>query len=101
MQLINLTCHADRTEVHFEGGLDVSHAVVARERLTEALVRSLPLELEAARLERLDGAFLQLLVAFQRAAKARGLRPRWRSVSPVLRSAAEALGLIETLELPA
>lgn len=101
MQLINLTCHADRTEIHFEGGLDVSHAVAAREKLNEALIRSLPLELDAERLERLDGAVLQLLVAFQRAAQARGLRPRWRSASPVLRSAAEALGVTEALELPA
>lgn len=101
MHLINLTCHADRTEVHFEGGLDVSHAAAAREKLNEALIRSLPLELDAERVERLDGAFLQLLVAFRRAAQARGLQPRWRSVSPVLHGAAQALGLTDALELPA
>lgn len=101
MQSIHLTCHADRTEVHLEGGLDVSHAAAAREKLNEALIRSLPLELDAERLERLDGAMLQLLVGFQRAAQARGLRPHWRSAGPALRGAAEALGLAETLELPA
>ena|SRR6266481_5025526 len=101
MQSVNLTCHPDRTELNFEGALDASRAQAVYETLNEALIRALPLELHTAQVERIDGAGLQLFVAFQRSAHVRGLPVRWRSIGPAVRSGAESLGLAQALELPA
>jgi anti-anti-sigma regulatory factor len=100
MESVNLTCHTDRTELNFEGALDASRAQAVYETLNEALIRALPLELHTARVERIDGAGLQLLVALYRGAQARGLPLQWRSIGPAVRSGAESLGLAQTLELP-
>jgi anti-anti-sigma regulatory factor len=100
MHSVNLTCHTDRTDLHFEGVLDVSQTRAAYQTLNEALIRALPVQLHAAQLERLDTGGLQLLVAFHGAARERGLQPQWRSMSEALRSSAESLGLLPTLELP-
>ena len=101
MQSVSLTCHPDRTELNFEGALDASRAQAVYETLNEALIRALPLELHTARVERIDGAGLQLFVALHRGAHARGLSMRWRSMGPAVRSAAESLGLVQALEPPA
>jgi ABC-type transporter Mla MlaB component len=55
------------------------------------------LTLEAAAVESVDGAGLQLLAAFARAAKARGVAIRWREVPGALREDARRLGLDESL----
>jgi ABC-type transporter Mla MlaB component len=101
MQSVSLTCHTDRTELNFEGALDASRAQAVYETLNEALMRALPLELHTAEVERIDGAGLQLFVAFQRGAQVRGLAVHWRSIGEAVRSGAESLGLTQTLELPA
>lgn len=100
MESVNLTSHTDRTEIALQGVLDVSGARAGYQTLNEALVRALPLQVHAAGLERLDTAALQLLVAFYEVARERGLRFDWQSVSPALKSSAEALGLTEALGLP-
>ncbi|SRR5581483_3091264 len=101
MESVNLTCHPDRTELIFKGVLDVSCARNVYQTLNEALIRALPLEIDTGGLERLDTAALQLLVAFGRIARERGLHLRWSSVGQTLRSSAELLGLAAALELPA
>lgn len=101
MEPVNLTCHTDRTELVLDSVLDVSRARAAYDALNEALLRALPLDVEAAQVERIDTAGFQLLVAFHRSARNRGLALHWRSVSTALRSGAESLGLTEALELPA
>jgi len=58
-------------------------------------------QLDAAGVERVDTAALQLLVAFRREATARGQAPGWLGVSEVMRDAAGVLGLAQALELPA
>lgn len=58
-------------------------------------------QLDAAGVERVDTAALQLLVAFRREAVARGIPPVWQGVSATVRDAAKLLGLAQALELPA
>jgi phospholipid transport system transporter-binding protein len=57
--------------------------------------------LDATAVERVDTAALQLLVAFHRDALTRGGKITWTGVSTPLREAAERLGLIQALALPA
>lgn len=101
MQAVNLTCHTDRTQITLTGTLDVSGNRAACEALSEALTRSLPLEVHAADLERLDAAGLQLLLVFVQTAKQHDQALRWHSVSASLSASAELLGLARALELPA
>ncbi len=56
--------------------------------------------LEAGALARVDAAGLQLLAAFVRTARARGVRVEWRSPTPALREATRRLGLGPALRLP-
>jgi phospholipid transport system transporter-binding protein len=58
-------------------------------------------QLDGGAVERVDTAALQLLVAYRRAAAARGQQPAWQAVSAVMREAAGVLGLQQALELPA
>jgi ABC-type transporter Mla MlaB component len=58
-------------------------------------------EVDAAAVERVDTAALQLLAAFRRDAAAQGQAVAWLGVSGALRDAAVLLGLEHTLELPA
>lgn len=58
-------------------------------------------ELDARAVERVDGALLQLLVAFRRAAVAGGCTVSWLGASDTLREAADLLGLDKELDLPA
>jgi phospholipid transport system transporter-binding protein len=57
--------------------------------------------LDAAAVTRVDTAALQLLVAVQSDARARGEPIAWANVSAPLREAAERLGLTQALVLPA
>ncbi|MBI3898638.1 MAG: STAS domain-containing protein [Gammaproteobacteria bacterium] len=100
MESVQVTCHADRTELVLQGLLDVPRVRAVYQSLNQALVRALPVELHAADVERVDAAGLQLLLAFYRTARDRGLAPHWRSVSTALRNGSEALGITGALELP-
>lgn len=57
--------------------------------------------LDGAAVEKVDGAAMQLLVAFRRAAAAAGCAVSWTGVSDVLREATSLLGLDDELNLPA
>jgi len=57
--------------------------------------------LDGAAVEKVDGAAMQLLVAFRRAAAAAGCTVSWSGASDVLREAAGLLGLDAELDLPA
>jgi anti-anti-sigma regulatory factor len=101
MESVRFTCHADRTEVVFGRTLDASRVRAAYRHLDDVLNRGSPVELHAAGLDRIDAAGLQLLLAFVHAARTRGLKREWRSVSPALSASGELLGLSGALELPA
>lgn len=57
------------------------------------------IELNAWRIERIDAASLQLLVAFHREAQSLGYEVRWNSPSDSLRKAARNVGLTGKLGL--
>ncbi|WP_431634031.1 STAS domain-containing protein [Dyella sp. KULCS107] len=57
--------------------------------------------LDAAAVEKVDGAAMQLLVAFRHAAAAGACAVTWSAASDVLREASSLLGLDGELDLPA
>lgn len=57
--------------------------------------------LDAAAVEKVDGAAMQLLVVFRRAAAAGTCTVTWSAASDVLREASSLLGLDGELDLPA
>ena len=69
-------------------------------RLREAVGGSAAV-LDAAAVEKVDGAAMQLLVAFRRAAAAGACAVTWSAASDVLREASSLLGLDGELDLPA
>ncbi len=74
------------------------------EGIREQLVTSLKMatvKLDAASVEKIDTAGVQLLAAFQRDAREGGCEVTWVSPSSVLRDAVQRLGLTNVLALPA
>lgn len=69
-------------------------------QLREA-VRGSAAALDGAAVEKVDGAAMQLLVAFRRAAAAGTCAVTWSAASDVLREASSLLGLDGELDLPA
>jgi ABC-type transporter Mla MlaB component len=69
------------------------HAELGRHLVTGTVA------LEAAMLQRIDAAGLQLLTAFVRAAEGRGATIEWRAPSMALRDAARRAGLTAALHL--
>ena len=90
-----------QTEIVIEcnDGLDISLVSDFKEFLKQAAGQQLPVVLDAANLERVDAAALQLLTAFFIEAKASGLSVSWKSPSAQLCRAAEMSGLKEVMDL--
>jgi len=101
METVHLAMRPDATEVLLQGDLSIAQTRATYQHLNEALVRGQPIFLDADKLERLDGAGAQLLLAFCRAARERGLVLEWRRVSPALDHIAQLLGLTELLGMTA
>lgn len=74
--------------------LDIAHAGELKQTLDAALAAKSPLILDAAAVEQVDTAGLQLLLAFQRARAV-----HWRDAAPALRDAAALAGLSAALAL--
>ena len=85
--------------IECEESLDVSLLEDYRALLQQALEQGQPIVLDANKLERIDGAALQLLHAFVKKADASGIDLRWQSPSEALRKAADLLGLRSALRL--
>lgn len=73
--------------------LGIAQLAELHPQLDQALEKGGPLALDGSAVEQLDGAALQLLLAFQLAAVQAGRVPDWRKPSPQLREAAALLGL--------
>lgn len=101
MESVRLTVQTDRTEILLQGGLGIGQTRETYERLNEALKRGRAITVDAAGLEHVDGAGAQLLLAFCRAARERGLDLVWRGVSPALNDVAQLLRLTEILGISA
>lgn len=101
MESVRLTVRTDRTEIVLQGGLAIGQTRETYERLNEALNHGQAITLDADRLDQVDGAGAQLLLAFCRAAHERGLDLAWRGVSPALNDVAQLLGLSDLLGISA
>ncbi len=80
--------------------LDIAKAEGFHQELKAALGKGGEVVLDAAELERIDAAALQLCTAFFSDASARKVSAKWRSPSDSLIKSAGLLGLSEKLGLP-
>lgn len=79
--------------------LGIAQLAELHPQLDQALEKGGPLALDGSAVEQLDGAGLQLLLAFHRAATEAGHAPEWRKPSSPLGTAAALLGLDGALGL--
>lgn len=78
--------------------LDIAHAQTLHAQLARALAYRLPVRVNMRRLERLDTAAVQVLLAFACAAKAAALPMRLAAASPIFAGALQILGLSSPFE---
>jgi ABC-type transporter Mla MlaB component len=81
--------------------LEIAQVQTLCATLRDALAQAQPVTLDAAAVQRVDGAALQVLAAFVRTAQARGVSVTWQAVPEALTRAAGLLGLKDTLGLAA
>lgn len=89
---------SDVAAVAFGSAQTIRDVSALHKELDALLARAQRVELDGAELERVDTAFLQLLAAFRRDAKARGVAVEWRGAAPELRRVTALLGLSEALD---
>ncbi len=77
----------------------LGNGVELKSALCALLAHEGPVTLDAAAVERIDTAALQLLAAFVRDRRLAGAALQWRAVSPALHSAARLLGMDTMLAL--
>lgn len=90
-----------KTEIVIEcnDSLDVSMVADFKEMLKQAIGQNLPVVLDAAALERVDCAAMQLFAAYFLEGRSSGVSIAWRSPSEPLRRAAALGGFQEIMEL--
>jgi len=85
--------------VTFENSLDITVVATYLEKLTEMLEKHKSIVLNGGELERVDGAGLQLLLAFFNESKTLNISVKWQECSEVLKKSAHLSGLTGTLEI--
>lgn len=80
--------------------LRIAGAHALREQLREALAAGRPVVLQADAVEAADTAALQLLCAFVREGRERGIAVEWQAPAPALTRDAGLLGVAALLGLP-
>ena len=93
---------ANNTQVHeflFDEVLDITMARQYYEQLNQYLNDNKKMVLNAEKIERIDGAGLQLIVAFIKEAKKLNLQISWTGVSKAFKKNAEILGVCDKLAL--
>jgi anti-anti-sigma factor len=88
-----------RTAIVFDGSLDIAGAAQLREQLLQALTSKQPVVLNAANVEKVDTAALQVLTAFFKDADAQNLDVQWKEPTQAVKNAAQLLGLAGSLRL--
>jgi phospholipid transport system transporter-binding protein len=83
----------------FESSLDIAGADRLRQQLLVVLREQSPVVLDAANVERVDTAALQVLTAFFKDADAANITVQWKQTSGALKNAARLLGLGSSLHL--
>jgi anti-anti-sigma factor len=87
--------------VNLHSVLDISKTSELREQLLDLLESGTPTVLNAAEIERIDAAAMQLLSAYAAAADAAGIKFEWTAVSAALQEAAQLTGLADSLHITA
>jgi anti-anti-sigma regulatory factor len=82
-----------KTQVRFEPVLDVAHARALHAQLGQAMGKAVPVVLDVSQVVRVDTAAMQVLTAFQQAARDRGIPLQWSGTSHALEEADRLLGL--------
>jgi anti-anti-sigma regulatory factor len=93
MDPVQIVQQTGETRLVFGAVVEVAKAQALHALLSRALQHSTPIVLDTSHVERIDTASIQLLVSFCRAARARGTRLGWHTVSPALQQASLLLGL--------
>ncbi|QEP42225.1 STAS domain-containing protein [Ectothiorhodospiraceae bacterium BW-2] len=86
-------------ELILDPRLDVASAALLKTQLTEQLAGANSITLNGAAVERVDGAALQLLLAFWLKAERLNIEVSWKEPSSALIHAAEQIGLSSRLAL--
>lgn len=92
--------NAEKGTLFLDGNLDIVTVRDLYGRLQSALDCPGALVIDAAQVNRVDGAAIQVLVAFFSAAKRNGRCCIWSAVSDPLREAVRLTGLESALSLP-
>ncbi len=85
--------HKDTLVISCQESLDISIIQELYNQLYQALETQHGVVIDAAQVQRADTAALQVLHAFVREAKIRGIDVRWQHPSPALQKAAQLLDL--------
>ncbi len=93
--------YAENTQglVTFDDTLDITMVAAYFEKLTEMLTQYKLIVLNGGDIERIDGAGLQLLVAFFKAAESLQVTLKWQACSDIVKKSAEISGLTDSLEI--
>jgi anti-anti-sigma factor len=94
---INLTIQKGRVKARLSDSLDIAHVALARDHLSQVLQGGDACELNLAGITDFDTAGIQLLLAFQREAKALGKSCEFLQPSPSVTEVASLLGLDKSL----
>ncbi|MFK5894262.1 MAG: STAS domain-containing protein [Pseudomonadota bacterium] len=87
------------SEIIFDEVLDITMALQYHEQLNQLLNDQKQITLNAEKIERIDGAGLQLIVAFVIAADKLNMKVTWTGVSEIFKKNANILGVTDILEL--
>ncbi|PWG64136.1 STAS domain-containing protein [Spiribacter halobius] len=87
-------------DITLESRVDVTLAAELRSTLDMALSGEGTLSVDAAAVEQVDTAGIQLLLALRQEAERRGRAFAWQAASPALQDTARRLGLEAQLGLP-
>ncbi|TLS66293.1 STAS domain-containing protein [Mariprofundus erugo] len=84
-----------------EGSLGIAEVEALHQRMTRILQANVDITISTEQLSRVDAAGAQLLYAFVREVRQRGLPLKWTSVSDALLEALNALGLNDHMGIEA
>lgn len=90
---------AQKTTVSCGTDLNIQNAQGLKERLIKALSKAPTCTLNGSKVERVDSAGMQLLIAFFKEAEQSNVTIKWQAPSESLIKAGRLLGVIEPLKL--
>ena len=92
---------AQNTEglITFDDTLDITMAATYFEKLTEMLDQHKSIVLDGDGIERIDGAGLQLLLGFFKAAESLHVTIKWQACSDILKKSAKLSGMTGSLAI--